>query len=204
MSTYQIRSDPKRQFTGLAAVVLFHVIVIYALVSGLAKSVIDVARAPIEARLIEEVKPKPAAPPPKPPPAPKIKFTPPPAYIPPPDMPVTPPPVAPPVVATPVEPPKVEPPPAPPHPVQVALTVACPRQVDPVMPPRAERDGISGSVEARLTVKGGKVVAVDILKSTPRGVFDEAVREAVRQYGCVDNGDQSVIAIQQFEFTSGG
>lgn len=209
MSSYQLQSDPKRQLFGIGSVVLFHVIVIYALVSGLAKKVVDVVRAPIETKIIEEVKPPP--PPPKiETPPPKIDLPPPP-FVPPPEVTIAEPPPAPTIVATPTPPPeKVEiapvvapaPPPAPAKPAVVSVSVACPTRAQPVMPAKAERDGITGSVQARLTVKGGKVVGVDIVKSTPKGVFDDAVRKAILQYGCQDNGDQVVVALQTFEFAA--
>ena len=205
--SYQTQNDPKRQLAGIGSVILFHVVVIYALVSGLAQKVVDVVRAPIETKIIEEIKPPP--PPPKleiPPP--KIDLPPPP-FVPPPEVTIAEPPPAPAIAVTPTPPEKVEivpvPPPvvapvAPPQPAVVSVAVACPKRADPVMPAKAERDGISGSVQARLTVKGGKVVNVDIVKSTPRGVFDDAVRKAVLQYSCQDNGDQVVVALQTFEF----
>jgi protein TonB len=208
--SYQLQADPKRQLFGVGSVVLFHVVVIYALVSGLAKKVVDVVRAPIETRIIEEIKPPP--PPPKiETPPPKIDLPPPP-FVPPPEVTIAQPPPAPTIVATttpppekveivPVPPPVVAPP-APPKPAVVSVSVACPKRAEPVMPAKAERDGITGSVQARLTVKGGKVINVEIIKSAPRGVFDEAVRTAVLQYGCQDNGDQVVVATQTFEFAA--
>ena len=209
MSTYALDRDPKRQFFGIGSVILFHAIVIYALVSGLAKKVVDVVRAPIETRVIEEVKP--------PPPEVKIEppklELPPPPFVPPPEVTISqPPPPQPTIAATvpepppakveiaPPPPPVVEAPPAPPKPAVVAVAVACPKRAEPAYPSRAERDGVAGAVQARLTIRGGKVVGVDIVKSTPRGVFDEAVRKAVLQYACQDNGDREVVATQTFEF----
>ena len=46
--------------------VAFHVLIVYALVNGMAKKVVDVVRVPIETRLIEEI----VEPPPPPPPPP--------------------------------------------------------------------------------------------------------------------------------------
>ncbi|MGH6648502.1 energy transducer TonB [Aquabacterium sp.] len=210
MHSYQLQTDPKRQLFGIGSVVLFHVVVIYALMSGLAQKVVDVVRAPIETKIIEEVKPPP---PPKieTPPPPKVDLPPPP-FVPPPEVTIAEPPPAPVIAATPTPPPApveiapvappVVAPPAPPKPAVVSVSVACPQRAQPVMPAKAERDGITGSVQARLTVKGGKVVNVDIVKSTPRGVFDDAVRKAVLQYGCQDNGDQVVVALQTFEFAA--
>jgi len=210
MHSYQLQTDPKRQLFGIGSVVLFHVIVIYALMSGLAQKVVDVVKAPIEAKIIEEVKPPP---PPKvePPPPPKVELPPPP-FVPPPEVTIAEPPPAPVIVATPTPPPApveiapeappVVAPPAPPKPAVVSVSVACPQRAQPVMPAKAERDGITGSVQARLTVKGGKVINVDIVKSTPRGVFDDAVGKAVLQYGCQDHGDQVGVALQTFEFAA--
>jgi protein TonB len=67
------------------------------------------------------------------------------------------------------------------------------------MPAKATREGINGSVKARATIRGGKVVAVEILSSQPRGVFDAAVRNAMLQYGCL-SGDEEIRAEQTFDF----
>ena len=55
-------------------------------------------------------------------------------------------------------------------------------------------------MRARATIRGGKVVGVDIVSATPRGVFEAAVRSAMLQYGCQAGGDQDVIAEQEFKF----
>ncbi len=57
-----------------------------------------------------------------------------------------------------------------------------------------------GSVRARATIRGGKVINVEILSSSPRGLFDSAVRNAMMQYGCQNNGDQETQADQEFVF----
>lgn len=206
MSAYQLQSDPNRQFFGVGSVVLFHAIVIYALVSGLAQKVVDVVRAPIEAKIVEEVKKE------EPPPEVKIEppklEVPPPPFVPPPEVTIATPPPAPVITAapTPVPEPVVPPPPVvaeappPPKPAVVSLTVACPKRVAPAMPDKAERAGVSGTVSARLTIKGGRVVRIDILKANPKGYFEDAVRQAVQQYTCADNGEQEVIATQDFKF----
>ena len=80
------------------------------------------------------------------------------------------------------------------------VEIVCPVQAKPEMPPRALAEGISGEVAARATIKGGKVVHVDIVRSTPPGVFDASVRRAMFQYQCkVDGGDQVVVE-QSFDF----
>ncbi|WP_374402295.1 energy transducer TonB [Niveibacterium sp.] len=75
-----------RRTVGLVVVVLFHAILFYALVSGLARKVVEVVKAPLETKIIEEVKPPEDKPPPPPPP--KLA-PPPPAFIPPPEVRVT-------------------------------------------------------------------------------------------------------------------
>ncbi|MCD6026814.1 MAG: energy transducer TonB [Solimicrobium sp.] len=67
---------------GVAAVALIHAVVFYALLNGLGTQIISVIKAlPIEARLIEEIKPPPPPPPEIPPSPPKL-VTPPKAFIP--------------------------------------------------------------------------------------------------------------------------
>ncbi|MDR3505502.1 MAG: TonB family protein [Acidocella sp.] len=73
-------TSPSRKLVGIAIVALLHVVIIYALVSGLGKAAVQVLRAPLQAQIIQDVKPPPEAPPPPPPPV----ITPPPPYIPPP------------------------------------------------------------------------------------------------------------------------
>ena len=221
MNFSQRQADPRRHLIGITAVVLLHVVVIYALVTGLARKVIDVVRAPIETRLIEEIKK--VVPPPEiiVPPPPKMTAPPPPFIAPPEVQIATPPPAQPtitaapapappapvtivpqaPVVAAPAPAPAPAPPAPPaPRPAVLSMGVACATQVAPVMPVRATREGISGIVRARATIKGGKVVAVEILSSPARGVFDAAVRNAMLQYGCSGAGDDEIKAEQEFSF----
>jgi protein TonB len=75
--------------------------------------------------------------------------------------------------------------------------------VQPTMPRKALMEGTSGSVTARATIKGGKVIAVEIVSSNPRGLFDAAVRAAMMQYGCTSHGEDEVKANQTFDFKVG-
>src|SRR6266567_3533281 len=81
--------DPARHVIGIAFVVLFHALIIWALITGLGKQMIEVIKKPLSATIIEEIK---APPPPPPPPPPKKIVEPPKAvqqpYVPPPDIPV--------------------------------------------------------------------------------------------------------------------
>lgn len=202
--------DPSRSATGLVVVVGLHVVLGYALVSGLARDIVKVIKKPLDAAVIQEVK---LPPPPPPPPkvvkleAPKLKTPPPPAYVPPPEVtptvappPViaaaspTPPPV--PVIAPPAPPAPA--PAAPPKPVKADMAASCPTQVRPDVPRGAE--GVSGVVRAQAIIRDGAVKEVTIL-SGPK-VFHQAVRSAMLQYRCV-SGDAEIVATQQFVFESG-
>ena len=110
--------DPTKHMIGIVFVVLVHVLVIYALLTGLARTVVEVIKKPLTATIIEELK---APPPPPPPPKkivemPKVQ-TPVETYVPPPDVPVAAAPVAPVISAVtatpPTEPHVIAPPPPP-------------------------------------------------------------------------------------------
>jgi protein TonB len=210
MNFSQRQADPRRHLVGLTMVILFHLFVVYALVTGLAKKVVDVVRAPIETKVIEEIK----KPPPPPeivlPPPPKLE-APPPPYIPPPEVQIAAPPPAPtitaapapvppaPTLMTPTAPVVVAAPVPAPRTGPVQIGVVCQQMVTPAMPVKAQREGLSGTVKAQATIKNGKVIAVEILSSTPRGVYDAAVRTAMMQYGC-QPGEEELKAVQTFDF----
>jgi protein TonB len=89
MDFAQQQRNPTRHLLGITFVVLLHILVIYALVTGLARKAVEVIKKPLTATIIEEVK----LPPPPPPPPPKRVIEPPKAqpvvqpYVPPPDIP---------------------------------------------------------------------------------------------------------------------
>jgi periplasmic protein TonB len=201
--------DPARHLIGIAFVVLIHAIVIYALVTGLARKAIEVIKKPLSATIIEEIK----APPPPPPPPPPRKIVEPPktqqTYVPPPDVPVptqttepvissvtaTAPPE--PVVIAPPAPPVVEAPPAPPKPAIRRGAVPIER-VEPVYPREAIKDNISsGKVVARLQVdEKGLVTNVTIVEANPRRVFDREVIRALSQWKFKPEGDRYIAEIE--------
>ncbi len=192
--------DPTRHLIGIAFVILFHALLIWALVSGLGKKAIEVIKKPLTATIIEEIKP----PPPPPPPLkkivepPKMKVIQP--FVPPPDIPVpTPPPPVPVIAAVqntpPPEPHVIAPPapPAPPAPVAkpaVRQGVSCSRMEKPSFPREAIRSGVqSGQVIALLTIDGaGNVTAVDIESAKPPRVFNRVVEETLAEWKCVGEG----------------
>src|SRR5213593_1270268 len=83
--SYAVQRDSTRRLAGLVAVIAFHVVLVYALVHGLARKIVEVVRAPLETKIIEEIKAPPPEQQPPPPPPPKLA-TPPPPFIPPPEV----------------------------------------------------------------------------------------------------------------------
>ncbi len=135
MDYAQQQRRPAKHFVGFGVVVLMHLLLGWALVSGLARRVVEVVTAPIETKIIEEVKPPP--PPPENLPPPPKALPPPPSFVPPPEVVIAPPPTpAPTITVTTVTPPPAAPvviapvaPEAPPAPPVAA--VAAPARTAP-------------------------------------------------------------------------
>jgi len=83
--SYAHPKTSSRPLVALVAVGIFHVLLIYALMHGLARKIVEVVRAPLETKIIEEIKRPPPEQQPPPPPPPKLA-TPPPPFIPPPEV----------------------------------------------------------------------------------------------------------------------
>ena len=170
----------------IALVAILHLAIGYALVTGLARKVVEVLKAPIETKIIEEIK-KP--PPDTPPPPPPKLATPPPPFIPPPEINIQIPQVAQPQTITtvtttppPPGPPAVIAPTAPPAPQPAVRreykATSCPR---PVYPRQLQREGVSGNVIAHVYVTpAGTVSEVRIVRSSNRQ-FDREVIRAMSQ-----------------------
>lgn len=124
MNLTQGPAAARPNLTGIGIVALLHVLLGYALLSGLARQVVDVIKAPLETHLLEEVIPPPPPPPPQVAPPPKL--APPPAFVPPAEV-TPPPPPQPTITTTHSEPPAVP----------VAITPAAPVVEAPAAPPRA-------------------------------------------------------------------
>jgi protein TonB len=210
MNSSRQQADPRRHLAGISFVVLLHVIVVYALVSGLARKVVDVVRAPIETKVIEEVKKPPPPLDPVIPPPPRLE-APPPPFVPPPEV----------QIQTPAPPPAITatqtPPPAP---VTLApLTPQAPPVARPASnsaaahcskmpPPEAPALDFVGkiSLTVRATIRGNRIVQADVVPGSFAGVSDRkvqrlianAVTSAVSDYTCT--GDNIVVE-QQFQFT---
>ena len=168
-------------------VVALHIAIGYALVTGLARKVVEVIKAPLETKIIEEVK-KP--PPDTPPPPPPKLAAPPPPFIPPPEINIQVPTVTPPPTITTVT--TTPPPPGPPPVVRAPEPAPQPAvrreykaayRVDPVFPRQAQREGISGRVIAHVVVQpNGSVSEVRIISAAPPRVFDREVIRALSQW----------------------
>ena len=124
-----------RDLVGFSIVVAMHLLLGWALMSSLARKMVDVIIAPVQTKIIEEVKPPP---PPDTQPPPPLEFTPPPSsFVPPPEVRITaPPPTAPTITTTAVPPPArvtISPtsPAAPPAPVAPAVTASPPAPAVP-------------------------------------------------------------------------
>jgi periplasmic protein TonB len=198
--------DPKRHLVGLSVVVLLHIVVIYGLMTGLARKAVEVIKKPVSATIVEEIK-KPPPPPPPPPKKIEPPKTPPPikeTYVPPPDIPPPPQIVEQPTItAIAPEPPKepyVIAPPPPPTPAPTPPKPAIRRGVtkiageDPTYPREAIKAGVSkGRVVARLRIdEQGNVTDVDIIASNPPRVFDRVVNEALRGWKFRAEGEKYV------------
>jgi protein TonB len=193
MDYAQQQRQPGRHAVAFTVVVILHIVLGYALVNGLARKVVEVIKAPLETKIIEEVKkpPPPETPPPPPPKMVQVM----PTFVPPPEVQIQTPIVQAPVISntTAVAPPVYAPPapPAPPAPVAKAppsVGVACPnsREIrqDIKYPIKARREGITGDVLIEFTVTtSGDVKDVDV-KSSSNPIFNSASVAAVRQFRC--------------------
>jgi protein TonB len=204
--------DPTKHAIGIVFVVAVHVVVIWALLTGLARKAVEVIKKPLTATIIEEIK---APPPPPPPPPPKRIVEPPKVqapepYVPPPDIP-PPAPVAPPVITqvAPTPPPQpyviappppapVEAPPAPPPKPAIRKDPVRKSGEELVYPRQAIRAGINkGRVVAQLKIdEKGNVYDVAIQSSSPPGVFDRTVIDGVKEWKYSAEGEKYVAEIE--------
>lgn len=195
--------DPQQQYSrksvsSIGVTVLLHLVIGYALVTGLARDVINVIAKPIETRIIEEIKPPPpvkAVPPPK-------FVKPPPAYVPPPEVRVN---VPPPenTIAT-----VSSAPPEPYRPVEAAPAVAkvglaCPDSTrirqSLEYPRQALQDNISGNVLVQFVVgTNGASRDFNLIRSA-HPLLNRAALAAAQRFNCVGQGREVVVQVP-FEF----
>ncbi len=173
-----------RRIGGIAFVVLLHVGIIYALVTGLGEQAVQVLTKPLQAKIIQEVKP-PQLPPPPPPP--KL-LKPPPPFIPPPLVQIAQPPPPPVIQAvTRVKPVAPVPQPRPPAPAKAVATRGAsldPGQscAPPQYPEAAEDMEETGtSVLQFLISPTGAVEQSKVVGSSGHAALDEAAVSALSQ-----------------------
>jgi periplasmic protein TonB len=210
MNYSQRQADPRRHLVGISVVILLHILVVYALVTGLARKVVDVVRAPIETKVIEEIKKPPPPPEVVVPPPPKLE-APPPPFIPPPEIQIANPPPAPTITATtptpppaPVTiapaPPPVEAPPAPPAPAVATAGVACPTYAkamgDVAFPREALRQGLEkGEALIQFTVgANGEIKDIKAVSGNP--IFARnSIRIVQNEFKCVGQGRDVIVRV---------
>ncbi len=180
--------NPGKHAVGFGVVLGLHLLLGWALVSGLAQRMVEVIKAPIETKIIEETKPPPPPPPENLPPPPKFA-PPPPSFVPPPEVNVNPPPTPQPTITTttvapPPAPVFISPPPAPaapPAPIAAAPAPPAPpkavakpaianaKECAPTgedYPPAAQRAEATGTTRVRFTVgPDGRVTGSEVVKS---------------------------------------
>ena len=179
MNYAEQQRNPQKHAVGIGIVIVLHIVLGYALLHGLARSVIEVIKGPIETKIIEETKPPPPPPENLPPPP---KFAPPPpSFVPPPEVivnaPQTPAPtittttVAPPPTQVVIAPQVTAPAPAAPAPARVAARPAignvqsCAPGPDDY-PAAALKEEATGTTRVRFTVDGtGKLSAAEVVRS---------------------------------------
>ena len=191
------QSNPIRRFGGITIAAILHIVLIWALINGLATKVVHIVAAPIETHIIEPVKPPP-------PPPPKVvhvvqqqHVAPPPPFVPPPEVQVQTP-VAPTIshVAAPApSAPAVQAPPAPApvaKPVSHEVGVVCPNsdtlRQSIVYPQEAQENNITGDVTVDFTVDAdGHVGGVHITQHADSSL-EEAAVSTVKKFHCIGQG----------------
>ena len=174
MNYAEQQRDPGKHAVGIGIVIVLHILLGWALINGLARTMIEVIKGPIETKIIEEAKPPPPPPENLPPPP---KFAPPPpSFVPPPEVVVNPPPTpAATITVTPVAPPPAPPvviapvAPALPAPPRSAPVAAITNVADckPDYPAAALKDDATGTTKIRFTVDAtGKVSKAEVERSS--------------------------------------
>ncbi|TFW13243.1 energy transducer TonB [Massilia arenosa] len=206
-----------RNWTGIAIVVVLHIIVGYGIIQGLGKRMIAKINEAVETKIIEDVKPPPPKEIPPPPPPPEMK-APPPPFIPPVEVNVQqPPPQNNPIaVATTAKPANTDirpAPPAPPAPPAAKPVVSnVPAVVDfntcakPEYPKNSQRNEETGTVVLQFLIsQDGAVKESKIQKSSGFRDLDRAAQTALGRCrfkpGIVDGRPQESWTSVQYVWT---
>jgi protein TonB len=173
------RRKSSNQLVGIGLVVVVHLLILWVVNSGLARSFVKKIQKPVEAVLLEEKKPE--LPPPPPPPSPVKNVPPPPVFVPPSDVPVSAPSTVNAISAvtstpTPVVSAAVVTTP----PVRTPAVVNSANCVKPEYPSASKRLEEEGTVNLRFLIGiDGKVIEASIEKSSGYRRLDEAAREGL-------------------------
>ena len=223
--SYEQTASSQKKLLGFGLVLLLHIVLIYALVNGLAQKFVKTVIDPLEVNIIEEVK----LPPPPPPPPPKeevvkpAEVAPPPAYVPPVEVNVKssdsqdtisavtsnePPqsePVAQPAAEIKPEPAPAPPPPPPPAPKVRTKASTKPGCTKPPYPTESQDLEEEGTVTLGITTDvDGNVVDIKIIKSSGFTRLDDAAKQAFGRCefnpGTVDGVPEKTTATVQYEF----
>jgi protein TonB len=189
MDYAQQQRSPGKHLTGIAVVLILHILAGYGLVNGLARKTVDVIRSPLETKIIEIVR-KPASDDLPPPPPKMVQL--PPVFVPPAEVQIQMPVVQQAVISNTTRVIAPVKPPAPPAPAVAAtppsVGVACPNsqriRSEIAYPIQARRDELEGNVLIEFTVAAdGSIRDIDIKSSSDR-VFNNVSVNAVRQFKC--------------------
>src|SRR5438874_2231062 len=177
--------DPTRHLIGIAVVILVHVIVIYGLVTGLARKAVEVIKKPLSATIVEEIKaPPPDIPVPTTPSEPVIAA-------------ITPtPPPAPPVIA----PPPPPAPPAPPPKPEIVRNIAPISKTELEYPREAQRRQIEGTVLVHVSIdEKGNVTDVKVIEAKPPQslrYFEQPTKSTLMQWKFAATGQKFIGEIE--------
>lgn len=169
------------RLVGLGVVIVLHIGIIAALLAGLARTAVDIVKAPIETEIIEELRPEPPDNPPPPPP-PQLN-TPPPPFIPPPEIQVAQPP--PPQTQAIAAVTTTKPPDTPPtqfrQPTRTAPVVDAKRSCrTPEYPAQSQRLEEQGTVVLAFLIDvDGRVIDSRVESTSGSNRLDEAARKAL-------------------------
>jgi len=167
MDFAQQQRSPGKHLIGITFVIVFHIVLVWALVTGLAQKAMEVVKAPFETKLIQESS-KAEQPETPPPPPPKLAVPPPP-FIPPPEL----------VIAVETPPPQVVTPPPQQH--SSAAVIDSKQTCDePEYPAASRRNGETGTVTLRFLIDvNGRVIDSKIEASSGFPRLDRAARLAL-------------------------
>jgi protein TonB len=166
---YAAHQPSSSRFIGIALIVALHAVLIYALVTALARRNVELAHAPIETKIISEAPPAVIEPPPPPP---QFAPPPPPAFVPPPEVNVATPPAT---SSAPTAITVAKPPPGASGPVEVAPKIDLAHSSQPPYPQQSRALGEQGSVILKVLVDvEGRVLDSQLVQSSGFPRLDQA------------------------------